>query len=176
MNSLNDFKNILIKSSNTDISENYFRWAQLLDAEVELYSVLNYFGISEVGSFDRELQINCLLPNHGTRDSKKSSRYYRDSNTNTARVHCFKCDKTLSGFWYFYYIKKDSDLDRKSIMISFIDAFKPSMATDFFLEAEKSIDTKETLSIKQSIDINRKLKITNKEKFIEALYQLITNS
>ena len=92
-----------------------------LDFNDSAYKVLQHFG-EPVVDLER-FQVTCYLPQHGSGDSKKSARYYKESDFNTDRVHCFKCQKTISGFYLFHSVKKAEGYTIHQIIEEYIKLF-----------------------------------------------------
>ena len=170
------YKQFLKDLPKNEISSYIMHVSNLLNDQVEMHQVLGYYNIRSVGLIN-ESQIPCLLPSHGGGDNHLSARYYKESQYGHSRVHCFKCDKTLSAFWYYYAIQKDADIYSLNILLDFIREFKVEIKDEFF-QWEKEIEEKDTLksnekSLKENIEYYQNLKKTNFDKFKKELYEII---
>lgn len=79
--------------------------ADYYDEHLLLWQVMHHYGVDEVSPEDDTAQVPCILPEHGTNDNHKSSRYYRfdrDTNAERGSVWCFKCEKLQTAFWFIY--------------------------------------------------------------------------
>lgn len=157
------------------ILEYTFFLSKKLDTKVDLYKVLQYYDIAVSSKSDEE-QVECKLPTHFGIDRNKSARYYSKSDTGVSRVYCFKCSSTLSAFWYFHKMEKDSDLKTSEIIIKFVKEFSVETTDDFFtFEQQEDSETSE-ISVKQEIDYFRALKFHNLDEFSAELIIYINDN
>jgi len=174
---MTEFETYLNELDKSKVGEYLLFVSKLLDTQIDLSVVLDYFGI-DVSTYSKEEQIPCLLPQHGTHDNKNSARYYRDSDTNFSRIHCFKCQKTLSGFWYFYTIQKDSDLKAFQILKNYVKIFEPEITSEFF-DFEKGQNEKDEIiekPLEEVIQYYHSLKRRNIDQFKEEFVILLKES
>lgn len=155
---------------------NYLQYiSPILDKQIEMYEVLNFYGI-HVSPNDIEEQVPCKLPSHGSVDGNKSARYYKESYTNTSRVHCFKCQKTLSGFWYFYTIEKDADKKPIEILLDYLRLFKVDIKPEFYNYKTEIKKEEKNESIKDKILYFNTLRDSNFEKYVAEVKNYINEN
>lgn len=178
MSNLIESYKVFLSTLDKDNVLNYmFYCSSILDSQIELYDVLKHFDV-DVSVHSNEDQIECILPSHFGADRHKSARYYSKSDTGVARVHCFKCDCTLSGFWLFHRMLRDQDKKSLDILIEYIDTFKPAISKDlFYVEDENSLEAAIEIkkkSFKNELEEFRNLKKRNIKDFKLKLLNYIT--
>jgi len=163
--------------SQPDTFEALFKLSPQLDFQDSAMQILEHYGVSDLFHSLDEFQINCPLPSHGTLDTLKSARYYTDSATGTDRVHCFKCQKTLTGFYIYYNIEKDAGKDLFTIVEDYIKLF------DIQIDFEKlGIATTQSTSIlgdiktpeyKQQVEYIRNKKLQDPDFYRQKIMELL---
>lgn len=166
------FQDYVRSLSSQSLMEYCFFISKKLDNAVNLYQVLHYYDI-DVSSKSDEEQIECKLPTHFGIDRNKSARYYSHSNSGVARVYCFKCNSTLSSFWYFYKMEKQYDLGPSEILLKFIKQFKVEISDDFYSFNQSQEDNFSNIPISQEIQYYRNLKFHNLNSFKKELSDYI---
>lgn len=152
-----------------------------------MWQVLHYYGQTHVHEGDTEKQVNCLWLSHGTVDKNRSARFFStDRNTGTARgaVYCYKCQRSLTSFWYVYRMEHDTHERSISDTMLFIEAtFGVRLPRDVILDFDSDTyysftDTKaeqsQMLAYFSQAGKLRALKTADPESFCQSLYVLYT--
>lgn len=100
----------------TDIGEAYA-------IALPMHMVLSHYG-EHVGAGDSDRSVRCLWSTHGTEDKNRSSRYFPiDRNTGQPRgaVYCYKCQKSLTSFWFVHQMMKDQGFTQLEDTIKYVE-------------------------------------------------------
>lgn len=84
--------------------------SELYSSALQMRNVLKYYGQDHISSGETERQVNCLWMSHGSVDKNRSARYFStDRKTGETRgaVYCYKCQRSLTSFWYTYRMEAD---------------------------------------------------------------------
>lgn len=152
-----------------------------------MWQVLHHYGQDYVTQHDTEKQVNCVWVSHGTVDKNRSARYFAtDRNTGAPRgaVYCYKCQRSLTSFWYVY--RMEHDLHERSLfdtMLLVEATFGVKLPRDVILDFDPDTyysftDTMaaqtQLLTHFDSASKLRALKNADPESFCQSLYVLYT--
>lgn len=84
-----------------DLSEYY-------DSKLKYSQILSNYGVDIVVN-GSDQNVNCVLPEHGTKDTHASSKYYtvdRNSGERRESTYCYKCQRTMTAFWFLFHMER----------------------------------------------------------------------
>lgn len=136
-------------------------WYQV---NLPLWVVLNFFGEHLTGNED-EQQVQCRLPEHGTRDNHASARYFsydRDTGKQKQTIHCFKCQKSTNSIGLLFKHLTQTQGMKPVEVFQFIEdnfqlEFPKSIVLEFDPETYYSFDGPSNLLMQELIDLNNKI-------------------
>jgi len=94
---------------------------------------------------DEQCQVSCFLTSHGSMDSNKSARYFREDRETgevSPAVYCYKCSSVLHTFGYVYTWMKQQDekSNTRSVLKYLLETFSFTIPIEQINEYEVSLD------------------------------------
>lgn len=161
--------------------------AEAYTTTLPMWRVLHHYGQTHINEHDTEKQVNCLWLSHGSIDRNRSARYFStDRNTAEARgaVYCYKCQRSLTSFWYVYRMEHDSHERSLIDTLLFIETtFGVKLPRDVILDfdpdtyysfADAQNTSSQLLTYFAQAGKLRALKTVDPETFCQSLYALYT--
>lgn len=129
--------NVLLDAIQNTMSDLIFQIADAYKLTLPMWRVLQEYGY-DVGPDDGEVQLHCRLPSHGGVDNNKSARYFpsdRDTGGAWGGVHCWKCQKRKTAFWYVHAMEKGrSDATIRDVIEFIQQRFRVPFPRDVVLD------------------------------------------
>lgn len=165
----------------TDIGDAY-------SLALPMWRVLVHYG-EYANQDDSGRSVRCLWSTHGTEDKNRSAKYFAsDRNTGQERgaVYCYKCQKSLTSFWYVHQMMKDQGLTALADTIKFVEVtfgvpFPRDVLLDFDPDVFFSFESasKTSGAMRLAFDKARKLrelKTVDQAAYVQSLLALYTEA